>query len=325
VKRREFIGALGGAAAWPIAAWAQRPMPVIGFLNGASEDTYHPMVTAFWNGLSELGYLEGRNVAIQYRWAQDQMDRLKTLAADLVSRDVMVIAATGGDEAARAAKSVTTTIPIVFATGGDPLMAGLVTSLNRPQSNVTGVTFFTLTLGLKRLELLRDLTPGVAAVALLVNPDEPSMEAGLADVQQAAQAIGQQIVIANARSEGDFDTAFATMVRERAQALLVLSHPLFTSRRDHLIALSARYGIPTIYALREFASSGGLMSYGASITDAYRQTGIYVGRIIKGAKPAELPVLQPTKFELVINLKTAKTLGLDVPHSLLARADEVIE
>jgi putative ABC transport system substrate-binding protein len=283
------------------------------------------MMAAFKTGLGELGYQEGTNVAIEYRWAMDHIDQLPLLAADLVRRGVAVIAATGGDAPTRYAKAATTTIPIVFATGGDPLRAGFVTSLNRPTGNVTGITFFTLALGFKRLELLRELVSRPGLVALLVNPVEPDSGIFVADVMEAASSLGQGMIVVKAESENDFDHAFATMRQQQVQGLFVLSHPLFTSRREHLIELAAHYAIPAIYSLREFCVSGGLMSYGASITDAYRQTGVYVGRILRGAKPEELPVLQPSKFELTLNLKTAKELDLKVPPSLLARADEVIE
>jgi putative tryptophan/tyrosine transport system substrate-binding protein len=327
MRRRDFMTAVAGsAAAWPIVARAQQPaMPVIGFLHSASPDPYAHMVAAFRQGLKDTGYVEGGNVAIEYHWAEGDNRRLPTLAAELVRRQVAVIAAVGGNVSALAAKAATSTIPIVFNTGNDPIKSGLVASFNRPGGNVTGVSFFGVSLGQKRLELIRELVPNSTVIAMLVNPGFPDTEIELNDVQAAARAIGQQIHVVAASSERDIDRAFGTLVDSRADALLVSSDPFFNSRRDQLVTLAARHTVPAIYQLREFADAGGLMSYGNSFTDLYRQVGIYAGRILKGEKPADLPVVRPTKFELIINLKTAKALGLTVPDKLLVAADEVIE
>jgi putative ABC transport system substrate-binding protein len=299
-------------------------MPVIGFLISASPDTYAPMVAAFRQGLKETGYIEGQNVAIEYRWAEGQFDRLPAMAADLVRRNATVIAALG-PPAALAAKAATSTIPIVFVTGSDPVQAGLVASLNRPGGNVTGVYLLLIGLEGKRLGLLRDLVPHVKLTGLLINPRSPDSEAQSRALQAAARGVGQQILVVEAGSDGEFDAAFAALAQRQAGALVVAADIFFTARRERIVALVARLAIPAIYELREFAVAGGLMSYGTSLLDGYYQNGVYVGRILKGAKASDLPVLQSTKFEFVINLKTAKALGLEVPPGLSATADEVIE
>jgi putative tryptophan/tyrosine transport system substrate-binding protein len=325
MKRRAFISLLGGAAAaWPLAARAQQPvMPVIGFLRSTSLAFSVPMVAAFRQGLTAAGFNEGQNVAIEYRFADNQLGRLPGLVAELISLPVTVIVANVA--AALAAKAATTTVPIVFATGSDPVVDGLVASLNRPGGNVTGVSFVSGLLGTKRLDMLRQLVPAAATMAMLVETDTLEARIERRDVELAAQALGQQLIIAPVSSEGEFDGAFTSIVGRGAKALLVGTGPFLTSNRERVVALAARHAIPAVYALREFVVVGGLMSYGASIAEAYRQAGIYAGRVLKGEKPADLPVMQSTKFELVINLKTAKALGLDVPTTLLTTADEVIE
>ena len=325
MRRREFIAMLSGAVTWPLAVRAQQPaVPVVGFFRSTPSAPFTHLITAFRDGLTEAGFVEGQNVAIEYRWADNQLDRLPDLAADLLRRQVAVII--GNGLAVRAAKAATTTIPIVFVSGEDPIKSGFVASLSRPGGNITGVTFFAgATLDVKRLELLHELAPKGAPIAVLLDPNYPDGEGQLPNVEATARALGRQIAVARTASERDFDAAFASIVQAGAGALLVSGSPFFTSQRQALVALAARHAVPASYDLRDFVEAGGLMSYGASISGAYREAGIYVGRILKGAKPSDLPVLQPTTFEIVINLKTAKALGLTVPASLLARADEVIE
>jgi putative tryptophan/tyrosine transport system substrate-binding protein len=327
VRRREFITLIGGAAAWPLAARAQQPaMPVVGFLGGTSPDTFADRLRAFRQGLKDTGYVEGENVAIEYRWAENQIDRLPALAADLVRRQVAVIAATGGITSAFAAKAATTVIPIVFGAGEDPVRLGLVASLARPGGNLTGINFVSTELAGKRLELLRELVPGAARVAVLVNPaNSTSTETTLRDVETAARAMGLQIQILNASTSREIDAAFALLAREPHDALFVGQEVFFVSRRVQLANMVARHAVPMTSGSRDIVEVGGLMSYGSNIADAHRQIGIYVGRILKGAKPADLPVVQSTKFELVINHQTARMLGLTVPDKLLVAADEVIE
>jgi putative tryptophan/tyrosine transport system substrate-binding protein len=328
MRRREFVTLLGGAAvAWPLAAHAQQPaMPVIGFLNLVSPDTYADRLRAFRQGLKDTGYVEGENVAIDYRWADNQIDRLSPMAAELVRRRVAVITAAGGPAAAVAAKAATTTIPIVFSTTEDPVRLGFVASLARPGGNLTGINSLIGELVAKRLELLRELVPVVTRVAVLVNPaDASSAGTTLRDVEATAGAMGLQIRIVNANAGRELDAAFAGFVHERPDAIFVAGQPFFTSRRVQLALLAAHHSIPAIYGVREIAEVGGLMSYGINLVDGWRQIGVYTGRILKGAKPADLPVEQASKFQLVINLQTAKILGLTIPPSLVARADEVIE
>jgi putative ABC transport system substrate-binding protein len=325
MRRREFIRVLGGAAAaWPVGAQAQQPaMPVIGFINSGSPDPSRHQLAGFRLGLNETGYVEGRNCEIEYRWAEGQDDRLPVLVADLVSRQVAVIVA--NTPSALAAKRATATVPIVFTTGTDPISLGLVPNLNRPGGNVTGVSFFSNKLEAKRLGLLHELVPSAARIAYLIDPRFPDAAIQMRDIQEAARELGLEITVESASTERDIDTVFQTLVLKRVDALLVGAGPFFNSRRDHIVALAARHALPAMYEWREFAEKGGLAAYGTSLTDSYRQAGIYAGRILKGVKPADLPVLQPTKFVLLINLNTAKTLGLTPSAGLLAIADEVIE
>ena len=328
MRRREFITGIGAAITSSLGAraHAQQPaVPVIGFINSASPNAMAPYVATFLQGLKDFGYVEGQNLAIEYRWAEGQYDRLPALAAELVRRPVFVIVATGGTVSARAVKAATATIPIVFTTAEEPVAAGLVASLNRPGGNLTGVTFIGAMLRAKNLELLHELVPAAAVVGVLVNPNNPNTETQLRDLQEAASKLGKKIYVLNAGTEGDIDTAFATLVQQHVGALIVGTDPVFTGRRDQLVALAARHKVLTVYFSRDFVAAGGLMSYGASLADAYRLVGTYTGRILKGEKLVNLPVQQSTKIELVINLKTAKALGLTVPQALLARADEVIE
>jgi putative ABC transport system substrate-binding protein len=327
-RRRKFLATLGGAAAaWPLAAVrAQQPtMPVIGFLSGALPGPHAPFAAAFHRGLKETGYVEGVNTAIEYRWAEGEVDRLPALAAELVRRQVAVIAATGGNSPALAAKAATTTIPIVFSVAEDPVKAGLVASLGRPGGNATGVNFLVAELGSKQLGLLHELVPAAVRIGLLVNPRVPQTELATRDVAAAASAIGLQIDVVEASDSREIEAAFRTLVRNRADALVVGPDPFFAGRRLQLATLAARHAIPAVYDIREYVEAGGLMSYGTSTTEAYRQVGIYTGKILKGAKPTDLPVVQSTKFALVINLPTARALSIEVPPTLLARAHEVIE
>jgi ABC-type uncharacterized transport system substrate-binding protein len=327
VRRREFITLLGGAAAtWPVGARAQQSaLPVIGFLGSPSAAEWDPFVTAFQRGLKETGYVEGENVAIEYRWADGRYDRLPTLAADLVRRQVAVIFAAGSPAPVDAAKGATTAIPIVFALGADPVHFGLVASLNRPGGNVTGVNFLTADLGEKALGLIHEVVPNVAVGAMLVNPKNPNAESVARNARGIALSLGLQLHILNAGTAREIDTSFASIVERRIGVLLAGADPFFLGRRDQVVALAARHAVPAIYYAREFVAAGGLMSYGTSISDAYRRAGVYTGKILKGARPADLPVEQSTRFEFVINLKTAKTLRLTIPDKLLALADEVIE
>jgi ABC-type uncharacterized transport system substrate-binding protein len=325
MRRREFVSFIGGAAAaWPLIARAQQPaMPVIGFLHIASPEAYVHVVAAFRRGLMENDLVEGRNITVEYRWGEGQLDRMPSLLADLLDHQPSVIVASL--QGAQAAKSAGVTIPVVFSTSDDPVKEGFVTTLNRPGGNMTGAYLFTAELEGKRLGVLHNAVPKARIIAVLINANHPVADAQLRDVQSAATRLGVQLVVLHANSDHDFEAAFATLIEQKAEALLVCASPFFNSTRDQLVALAARHNLPAAFELREYATAGGLLSYGNSITDVYRQLGVYVGHILKGAKPADLPVIRPTKFELVINLKTAKALGLTVPPDLLIAADEVIE
>ena len=339
MKRREFITLLGGAAAtWPLAARAQQPaMPawplgaraqqpaLIGLVGGVAPESFAEFMAAFRQGLKETGYVDGVNLRIEERWARNQLDRVPAFADELIRRKVEVIVTVGGTSVAKAVKAIGTTIPIVFALGSDPVEDGLVASMNRPGGNVTGVTFFSNVLIVKRLEMLREIAPKVALIAVLINPKNARAERDTSDMQAGATAVGQRVLFLRAGTPDDLDASFESLSRAGASSLLVTSDAFFTSRHEQLVGLAARHAVPAIYGQRQFVTAGGLISYGSSVADSHRQAGVYVGRILKGAKPAELPVMQPVKFDLVINLKTAKALGLTIPPSMIALADEVIE
>ena len=326
MRRREFVSLLGGAAAtWPLAARAQQPVPLVGFLSSISAADRPHHTEAFRQGLNETGYAEARNVTIEYRYADNRMDQLRPLAADLIARKVAVIAAVAGNNTALVAKTLTSTIPILFTSGLDPVKAGLVASLNRPEANVTGVSWFSAELGNKHIEVLNEFVPQAALIALLVNPNNPEGGFFEQSAQDGARALGRRLLVIRAGSAREIDAAFATLAEQRANAVIVASDPFYTTRVRQVAVLAARHAVPAVYTVREFPEAGGLISYGNSVTDAYRRVGIYAGRILKGAKPPDMPVDRATKFELVINLETAKALGLEIPPTLLARADEVIE
>jgi len=327
MRRREFITLLcGSAAVWPVGARAQQKgVPLIGFLNTQSADSFSHLVAGFQQGLSEAGFLEGQNIQIEYRWAEGRYDRLPELANDLVHRGIAVLVATGGEPAALAAKGSTQTIPIVFLIGGDPVRIGLVSGMNRPGGNATGATLLSTEIEVKRLGLLKELLPKANLIAALINPDFPLAEARRQDVLEAASRVGLKTIVVTARSESEFEPAFTTAIEQRADALMVFAEPLFNSRREQLATLAERYKLPAIYEVREYALAGGLMSYGADIVGLYREVAHYTARILRGEKPSDLPIIQPTKFQTVINLKSAKALGLTVPPTLLATADDVIE
>jgi putative ABC transport system substrate-binding protein len=326
MRRRRFIGLVGGAAAaWPLAARAQQPMPVVGYLSGISAGDRAHHTEAFRQGLNEIGYAEGRNVTIEYRYADNRMDRLQPLAADLIARKVAVIAAIGGNNTALIAKTLTSTIPIVFTSGLDPVKAGLVSSLNRPEANVTGVSWFSAEIGQKHIEVLHELLPHAVLIALLLNPNNPEGGFYEQSAQDGARALGRRLLVLKAGTAGEIDAAFATLVEQRANAVLIGSDPFYPTRARQLAVMSARHTLPMISAVRDLPVAGGLISYGNNVTDAYRRAGVLTGRILKGAKAADLPIDRATRFQLVINLGTAKALGITVPPSLLARADEVIE
>jgi putative tryptophan/tyrosine transport system substrate-binding protein len=321
MRRREFITLLAGGAAWPIAARPQQAMPVIGYLSSGSPSSDEFRVTAFWQGLNGTGYVEGRNVDIQYRWAENHFEQLSALASDLAKRPVSVIVTGGGTQTALAAKAASTTIPIVFVIGADPIKFGLVASMNRPGGNITGVSSLNVVVVTKQLELLHEMMPRAALIGFLVNPTNPNAPSDTRDIQAAAVALGLRVLIV----ESDFETAFVTLTNARADALVIHSDPFSFTRREQLVALASRYRLPTMYWAREFVVSGGLMSYGGDLASTHRQAGVYTARILKGEKPVDLPVQQATKVELIINLKTAKSLGLTLPITLLGRADELIE
>ncbi len=328
--RRAFLAALGGAAAWPLAAAAQqatgaRPKPVIGFLSSRAPQTESHLVAAFLKGLSEQDYVDGQNVAVEYRWAEGRYDQLPALAADLVRRQVAVIVTAGGAQSAQAAKAATTSIPIVFTTGDDPVKLGLVASLNQPGGNATGVAVFVVSLLPKRLELLRELIPAAASVGFLMNPGGPAAADQLTEVQNAARLLGVRLEVVQSRTADEIDKAFAVLAQRKANALLLAADPFFQVQREQLVALAARHAIPTMYEWREFVDVGGLISYSPRRTDTMRQMGVYTARILQGANPSDLPVVQAVQFELVVNLRTAKALKLEIPGALLARADDVIE
>jgi putative ABC transport system substrate-binding protein len=323
MKRRDFITLLGGAVAWPLAARAQQPMPVVGVLDSGSPESTGGLLAGFKRGLGEAGYVEGQNVTIEYRWARSRLDQLPGLAAELVRRGVAVIAATRSPAPARAAKATTSTIPIVFQTGSDPVRDGLVPSMNRPGSNMTGATRMSTDLIPKRLGIMVDLKPGTKSIAMLHNPNGPQAPSQIQEIQQAARARGLELHVFSAPTEAEFDVAFAAM--NKAEPMIVATSPYYIDHREKIAALALRHGIATMFGENDAVVAGGLMSYAASLADSFRQVGVYVGRILKGEKPADLPVMQPTKFDLVINLKTAKALGVDIPPNLLALADEVIE
>jgi putative tryptophan/tyrosine transport system substrate-binding protein len=322
MRRREFITLLGGAAAWPLAARGQQSMPIIGYFSARSPMTDGPMLSAFRQGLNDTGFVEGRNVAMEFRWAEGRDDRLLELAHDLVRRKVDVIVTTGGESTARAVKAATSTIPIVFISGSDPVESGLVASLNRPGGNLTGVSSILSPLVPKQIGLLSELAPSAILVGALVNPESLIR---IDEFEEAARAVGRRLIMLRASTDVDIDVAFEAFIQQRVQALLVTAGPLFVTRMDRFVAFAARHSLPAMYSRRELVGAGGLVSYASSTAEGYHQMGIYAGRILKGEKPSELPVVQPTRFELVINLKTAKALGLEVPPTLLARADEVIE
>jgi putative ABC transport system substrate-binding protein len=323
--RREFVTLLGGATMWPLMARAQQRNPVVGFLGARSAEESASVVNAFRRGLAEVGYSDDRNVTVDYRWAEGRFDRLPELAAELVARPVAVIAATGGEPSALAAKAATTAIPIVFAIGGDPVRAGLVNSLNRPGGNLTGATLLLTAMEGKRLGLLREIAPTATLLAVLLNPSMGTFDTQLKDIQEAARSVGLQVRALSVTADSEIDAAFAAAAESRAEAILVGTDSFMISRRDRMVAAASRYGLPVMYPAREYALAGGLMSYGVSIAEAYRQVGLYTGRILKGERPGELPVVQPTKFEFVINLKSAKALGVKFSDNLLTLADEVIE